>query len=74
MYFTQEKNEKDGLQQQYENSCSGSGRPAAGGRHEMDDGNLGLFSQYVKRQGFAYYRDLAGKTVQCSDNHYLSLK
>ena len=28
---------------------------------DFDDGNLGLFSQYVKRQGFAYYRDLAGK-------------
>lgn len=37
------------------------GRPAGAKRLEFDDGNLGLFSQYVKRQGFAYYRDLAGK-------------
>ena len=26
-------------------------------------GNSGLFSQYVKRQGFAYYRDLAGTLI-----------
>ncbi|XP_067950849.1 uncharacterized protein [Watersipora subatra] len=53
--FAKEKLEKERLGR----SLTNLNKPG-----DEDDGNLGLFSQYVKRQGFAYYRDLAGNIRQ----------